>query len=173
MYKTWKHALVLGAVFALPAAAAAQEAPAPAPAEAAAPAPTTAREVEDRLVEIRRLAMETPEMQAAQAALNDAVTAAMVRLDPAMAEKIARAEAMPAEIAAATEAQDNETLTALAAEAEALQAAFGAARAQAMQDEAVLEARRAFQQQVFAAMVQTDPQTEALLSRLRELQGGQ
>lgn len=152
------------AALALPAHLAAQDAP-PAVAE------MTVEQVQARLQAIQQRALQEPEMQAKQAAVGEEVVATMHRVEPTFTENAARAEAMQADIAAAQEASDNERLHALNAEAQQLQQAFAAARALAMQDGALQATIQAFQGEVVAKMREMDPDTDALLARLNELNG--
>jgi hypothetical protein len=151
------------AAFALPAHVAAQESTPPAQDEIT--------QIQARLQQIQQRALQDPELQAAQAQVGDEVVATMGRVDPTFTARSERAQAMQADIAAAQEAGDNERLHALAAEAEELQAAFGRARAQAMEDPELQSTIQAYQAQVVARMVELEPETETLLARLAELNG--
>jgi hypothetical protein len=153
-------------VFALPAHLHAQESAAPATAQEAQ---DETAQIQARLQQIQQRALQEPELQQAQQELGQELVTTMGRVSPDFAAHSARAEAMTAEIAAAQEAGDNERLHELAAESERLQAAFGEARAQAMQDEGFQTRMQEFQQRIVARMTEIEPETETLLARLNEL----
>jgi hypothetical protein len=159
--------ILAAAALSLPAHVAAQdESPA---AEQAAP--QDAAQIQARLQQIQQRALQDPELQAAQEEIGQAVVATMARVDPAFTTRSERAQAMTADIAAAQEAGDNARLHELNAEAQELQAAFAAARAQAMQDPELQASLQAYQARVVAKMVEIEPETEQLLARLSELNG--
>jgi predicted naringenin-chalcone synthase len=154
------------AALALPAHLSAQEQAAPAAGQEAA---DETAQIQSRLQQIQQRALQQPALQEAQQALGEELVATMARVEPTFTPNSERAEAMQADIAAAQEAGDNERLRALAAESEVLERAFAAARERAMQDEAFQERMQTFRQQVVAAMIELDSETETLLARLNEL----
>lgn len=169
MLKTLRPGFIALALMALPAALAAQEAPA-AP-EQQVPARTEAQQIQARLQEIQARALQDPALQAAQDSIGTEMTATMERVDPTFKAQAGRAEALKAEVAAAQQAGDNAKLNQLAAEAEQLQQGFATARQRAMQDPQMAERIQAFQQRIVARMVEVEPETQALLARLQELNG--
>lgn len=169
MLKTLRPSLLALALVALPAALAAQEAPAA--QQEQAPAQTEAEQIQSRLQQIQTRALQDPALVAAQDSLGSEITATMERVDPTFRAQAQRAEALKAEVEAARAAKDNAKLNQLATEATQLQQGFAAARERAMQDPQLSARVQAFQQRIVAKMVELDPETQNLLTRLQSLRG--
>jgi chromosome segregation ATPase len=162
------------AALALPAAASAQTTPAPAqpaPAPAANPQAEIAQ-IQQRLQQLQGQALQDSAVKAAEATYAADRMAAMQKLDPTTQAKVARGEALNAEVEAARAANDNAKLTALATEAQGLQAFFADISQRAMATPEMQEKRRAFLAVLLAKMNEIDPQAQTLVTRLETLRSG-
>jgi len=137
---------------------------------AAQEAPTELEQIQARLGELQKKALQDPALQAANQEVSALLVATMERLDPSYKANVARAASLRADVAAAQEAKDNAKLHELAAEAQQLQSSFAAAREQALTDEAVIAKTTELRDKLFAKMVEIDPEAEKLAARLQELQ---
>ncbi|HEX5727083.1 MAG TPA: hypothetical protein VFX98_16520 [Longimicrobiaceae bacterium] len=171
MQKSTRIALLALAALALPVGAAAQDAPQP--AAPASPVQAEITQIQQRLGALQQQAVQDSAVQAAQAAFEAALFAAMERLDPTVKEKTARGEALQQEVAAARQASDNAKLNALATEAQQLQAFFTGVQRRALATPEIQEARKAFLSVLLARMTQIDPEAEKLVARLEELRAAQ
>jgi DNA repair exonuclease SbcCD ATPase subunit len=164
------------AALALPAAVSAQTTPAPAPAPAQQPAASAQAEIQQiqqRLAQLQQQALQSDSAaRAAEATFGADLMAAMQQLDPTTQAKAARGEALNQEVEAAQAANDNARLTALATEAQGLQAFFAGLSQRALATPEMQEKRRAFLAVLLARMNQIDPQAQALVARLETLRSG-
>ena len=175
MQKMNRTVLLAFAALALPAAAAAQTAPAPAqpaPQQPASSPQAEIQQIQQRLGQLQQQALADSAVKAAEATFGAELMAAMQRLDPTTQAKIARGEALNQEVQAAQAASDNAKLTALATEAQGLQAFFNDLRPRALATPEMQEKRRVFLAVLLARMNQIDPQAQALVTRLETLRGG-
>lgn len=170
MLKTLRPSFLALALAAAPAALAAQQPPAV--PQQQSPAAETVEQIQARLQAIQARALQEPALKAAQDSIGTEMTATMERVDPTFRAQAARAESLKAEVAAAQEAKDNAKLNQLAAEANQLQQGFAATRQRAMQDPQMAARIKAFQERIVARMVELDPETQTLLTRLQELRSG-
>lgn len=164
-----KASVLVAAVAVVPAKLNAQQAPAGEPA-AEATAQSEIEQIQARLGELQKQALQDPALQAANQEVSALLVATMERLDPSYKANVARAASLKTDVAAAQEAKDNAKLHELAAEAQKLQASFTEAREKALEDEAVIAKTTELRDKLFAKMVEIDPAAEKLATRLQELQ---
>jgi hypothetical protein len=160
------------AAVAAPAALGAQQQPTPAPQ----PAPEVQgwiaeiQQIEQRLGPIQARAMEDAALQREQAALNEALLAALREAGPAVQADLRRVESIQPELRAAQESGDQAQLERLVREAQQLEQRLGQAQVQALQQPQIAARATAFQDRLRARMVELDPAAEELLQRFVSLQ---
>jgi hypothetical protein len=143
----------------------------PAPQQtAAAPAQSRLQVVTSQIAAVQKRALADPELQAANRAIGELITATASRLDPGYLGYSQRAVALKTEVDSAQAAQDNDKLWALADEAKQLQAKISAAQERARSDAEVTKKLDEFKVQLFAKMVQLDPKVQELVKELETLQ---
>lgn len=128
------------------------------------------QQIQRQIQPLHQQALQDPALRAQQHEATDALQAAMVRRDPEALDKLARIGAILEEASAAQQANDEAKLAALAAELQALEPVVSAVQREAMADPQVSGRIAAFQQNLFAKMIELDPQAEPALSRLSELE---
>ena len=168
------------AIVSLPAALFAQ-APRPTVARTSAPAAAPTREqarammselqvIAARLQTIHSQAMSSGNLAATQTTLMRDIKAAMERQDPQLPRLADRVKAMENEAAAAQSRNDAARTRALAQEFTTIQQRFMRAQQAVMQQPAIAQRARAFDDRLHRQMVAVDPQTDQLLARSRQLQ---
>lgn len=165
----------LGAVCALATVFAPMAASAQQPTQPTQPTP----EMQEWIAEIQKLnnelgplhdeAMEDPALQQEREAVRAAVREAMIAADPANGERIDRLEELEAEAEAAQAAGDTVKIAALTSEAQQLGPQVQAAQVEAMEKPEVDARVQAFEDKLFAKMVEIDPSAQAKLDQLNEL----
>lgn len=168
-----KAGVLAAAVAVVPMKLNAQQAPAGEGAAAEAAAPSEVEQIQARLGELQRKALQDPALQAANQEVSALLVATMERVDPTYKTNVARAASLKTDVAAAQEAKDNAKLHELAAEAQKLQASFAAARELAIKDEAVIAKTTGLRDKLFAKMLEIDPEAQTLVTRLQELQNAE
>lgn len=170
--KLLRTGLVTAVLAVAPTYLAAQEAApaaAPAPAAEAPAAPavplTELQQLQQRLAALQQQANQDAAVQAAFAAVNEAMAAA----DPEFKTLSERAQAIPAEVEAARAASDNAKLNQLAAEVNALNTSLAAARQRASANADVQAKTTAYRTALLTKMVELEPNTQQLIARLGEL----
>lgn len=132
----------------------------------AAEAELSVEQLAARIQAVQRQALQDPVLGAANQEVSAAISAALPRVEPNYANYAARAQSLNADVAAAQAAGDNARLHELAEEARTLQANIAAAQAKAKEDPAVKEKLQAFTVQLFAKMVEIDPEVKELVEQL-------
>ena len=130
-------------------------------------APSTGPSERVRALELLARAREDPAVQRAEAELQEVTRAAMRRLDPAFPQREARARALRVEDAAAQEAGDETKRNRLEREAGELRRYFEDLGRRVAEDPAVSAAKQRHQDAVMARMIELDPETPALIERVR------
>ena len=126
----------------------------------------TMEELATRIQAVQRRALQDPALAAANREVTAAISAALPRVEANYPTYAARAQSLNADVAAAQAAGDNARLHELAEEARTLQANIVAAQAKAKEDPAVKEKLQAFTVQLFAKMVELDPEVKELVEEL-------
>lgn len=129
-----------------------------------------ARRLHRRLEEIQRTALDDPEITSAQEELGSQIKAAMERIDPTLERGMERLQAMAAEVAVAEQKGATKRVEELTAEAQEIEMQFQAARDRAFAAPEIAAGIERFQERLQARMLAIDPDTERLLSRLREVE---
>ncbi len=166
------------ALAALPAALHAQNgrtAALPGGTQAAAPASRQAvvaelRSIAQRLQGIHSRAMRTGDLAATQTALMRDIKTAMERQDPELPQLAERVKAMETEARALQGPANAPRRQALAREFATIRERFMRAQQAVMQQPAIAQRARAFDDRLHRAMVAADPQTDQLLARSRLLE---
>jgi DNA repair exonuclease SbcCD ATPase subunit len=128
------------------------------------------QELEQRLGQLQQQALaESQELQERQVELQGLVQQVMQEIDPEFESRIERLQALEREAMAAQEAQDAETLQALIAEAQSLQADLQQTQERAMENPEVQSELEVFQTAMMDEMTKHDPEAPELLERLEEL----
>jgi hypothetical protein len=164
------------AMLALAVAPAALLAQAPVPAE-----PNLTPEVQGWLVELQEIQAElvpvqqqaleqTPALQEEQQQVSAAVQQAMLEIDPTTPQHLQRVHELQREAQAAQAAGDMERIVELTVEAQGIQQHVGQVQAEALQHPEVAPQVEAFQTRLQARMTEIDPQVEARIQRLVELE---
>ncbi len=128
------------------------------------------QQIQRQIQPLHQQALQDPGLRAQQLEATGALQEAMVRRDPEVLDKLARMGAILEEASAAQKANDEAKLAQLAAELQSLEPAVSAVQRDAMADPAVSGRIAAFQQNLFAKMIELDPQAEPALTRLGELE---
>lgn len=173
MFRPIRTSLVAMLVLALaPAALLAQD---PAPAQ-----PQVSPEIQGWLTEMQQLqaqlgplqqqALQDPGLQEEQQRVTTLVQETMLQLDPTIPQQTQRIEELQQEAQTAQETEDVNRIMEIAAEAQQIQQRFVELQAEAMQSPAVAPQIEAFQSRLQARMIEIDPEAEARIQRLEELQ---
>lgn len=126
-------------------------------------------QIQTRLAPIQQEALQDEEIQAQQQTLGAEVEEAMEAIDPEIAVLGDRMEELSVEAQAAQEAGEMEELQGLAQEANQIQQRVQMVQAQALEQPELAAKVEAFQENLQAKMIETDPEAEELLERFEEL----
>lgn len=170
---------IAASVLALPGALAAQ---ANRPMTARPPTPSATAEANMRAwaTELRqisarlqaahnRVMQQNPQIRTAQEAFMRDVKAAMQRQDPGLDALARRVEQMQAEGTAAQQRGDRARVQQLQTELLRIQQRFAQAQQQVMQQPAIKQRAQQIEQQLHAAMLRAEPETDRLMARGKEL----
>jgi hypothetical protein len=131
---------------------------------------TELQTIATRLQTIHSRAMRTGDLATTQATLMRDIKAAMERQDPQLPRLAERVKVMETEARNAQSRNDAARIQALAREFTTIQQRFMRAQQAVMQQPAIAQRARAFDDRLHRQMVAADPQTDQLLARSRQLQ---
>ncbi|MEX2581865.1 MAG: hypothetical protein WD766_01200 [Gemmatimonadota bacterium] len=125
--------------------------------------------VESRLVSVQQAALEDSELQEAQNELGEKIQLAMAEIDPSVPQNLERLANLSAEAEAAQAEQDQERMMEIVAEAQQIEQALQGAQTEAIQIPEIAAQVSGFEAEVEAKMLELDPETDALIQRMTEL----
>jgi len=128
------------------------------------------QEIQGRLGSAFEQAMENQALRQEQAAISEAMDAAIRAEHPTIEQDMARANEIQAEAAAAYQAGDEATLERLTREFEAIDARLGAAQQRALERNGLGERMEAFQTRLIEHMLRFEPETNRLIQQREELE---
>lgn len=164
-------ALSMAAAVSLEAQSELAENPVPLPQDSIQEALSQFQALDQRVNAVQEQAMAArPELQEEQAEIQQAIEEAMFSAHPDLQAALQeRLPAMQDEATAAEEAQDTARLQALNTEYQGIMSRVEQAQADVVEEEAMRTRLTDYQSRVMAAMVEVDPEIEAVFERLQAL----
>lgn len=159
---------------AVPMAVVAQQDPAAPPTEAQEQQLeawyTELQEIHQTLQSLQQQALADAELAATQQELGSEIQLAMAEIDPSIEERLSRMQALESEAATAQQEGNVERLQTLMQEASGIQEHFAELQEQVLQEPTFAAKLSTFQEQLQQKMLQLNPEAEAQMDRLRELE---
>jgi hypothetical protein len=168
-----KQALVALTLLGAPSVAFSQNADPAQPSEAAQEIQALFNEMQTvgrQIGPMQDAVMADPEITAAQQAITAELELKMAEVDPMMNQQMARMRTLESEIATAQGAGNGDLFTQLMGERQAIQQRLMTVQESALADPTLAAKVTAFQQQVEAKIIETNPEAQALISRYHEIE---
>jgi chromosome segregation ATPase len=127
------------------------------------------QQIQRRLGEIQRQAMQDSTLMASYKVLQDQIEAEMHNIDPDLTDKRDKLASLQEDMSQARQSGDQEAMLRINEEGSALQEELEELEMGVIDGEALSEEVQAFRDEIEAKMQEIDPETEQLIARAREI----